>query len=595
VADNVDDGVRTRCAYVLGRLGDRSALSALQGALDAWSPPVRRAAIEALGQMPHRSNVEPLLKLLERDDEEPDNRVAVVRALGAQSDTQALGKLRALVHDDKGELAAPAFDALWRSRHLMSKETLVSDVLFALKSTDEGLVDAATSVSADLRAPALVGALVPLMQHRSKHIRNRAAFALGKIGDKGATTALIAQIPKVRESRLLNNIAFALERLDPKSFYRTAGSLIGHKQAAIRMNAAFVVGDVRRPEGLDLLSAAAKDTNDFVRTSAAAALGKIQTKTAVPILESLAADANDSVREEALYSLLAVDAARGKPLVYDKLFEAKDRPRRAMLALAQAGDMRVLPHALTCLESAGCNVDDVRPVVFAAPKGSVGSRVLLAWTHRGDALHEAVSFFQPKEAGPMALATLEASSSAGRWPLAIDAMQVAADAHFKDALPTLEILAHQDNATIRARALVTLLRLGRTDLAPALFAEFDQLPRKRLGAIARAMGSIRADEPRGSLRAELDLREKSAEPEVRMAAYAVDLAWDPETTFFRFLDALASKDGTSRELATRYLAEDDRPIVTSLLRRALAREPRADVASVLLRLVEAKNRFKSPV
>ena len=57
VADNVDDGLRSACAAMLGRLGDKAGLSALQGALEAWNPAVRAQAIEALRKMPDRPRV----------------------------------------------------------------------------------------------------------------------------------------------------------------------------------------------------------------------------------------------------------------------------------------------------------------------------------------------------------------------------------------------------------------------------------------------------------------------------------------------------------------------------------------------------------
>ena len=57
------------------------------------------------------------------------------------------------------------------------------------------------------------------MGSANSRVRNRAIYALGRIGNKAATAALVAQIPKVREARMLNNIAFALERLDAKAFY----------------------------------------------------------------------------------------------------------------------------------------------------------------------------------------------------------------------------------------------------------------------------------------------------------------------------------------------------------------------------------------
>src|SRR5205823_5480077 len=214
------------------------------------------AAIRALRAMPDATSVDPLIRIVQREDEDMGNRTLALEALGSMSDQKAVKALRFYLHDEKKSTPAlkqSAFTGLWRTRALLARTTLIQDVAFALRSNDGSLIVPATFAASELRAPELVDALVPLMANVDAHVRNRAVYALGKIGDKQATKALLDQVPNVREARMLNNIAFALERLDPKAFYSTIPSLVTHKQAAIRMNAAFVLGDVRRPEGLPLL------------------------------------------------------------------------------------------------------------------------------------------------------------------------------------------------------------------------------------------------------------------------------------------------------------------------------------------------------
>jgi HEAT repeat protein len=104
VSDNVNDHLRAMCASMLGRIGDKAALAALQGALEAWDASVRAAAITALRKMPDRSSVEPLKKLIAREDEEEDNRARALEALGVMSDPHSLGLLRQhLRKEDAGE------------------------------------------------------------------------------------------------------------------------------------------------------------------------------------------------------------------------------------------------------------------------------------------------------------------------------------------------------------------------------------------------------------------------------------------------------------------------------------------------------------
>ncbi|HLM74972.1 MAG TPA: HEAT repeat domain-containing protein, partial [Polyangiaceae bacterium] len=263
LSDNVDAGIRKTCAMVLGSLGDRAALKTLQAALDDWEPAVRHEVITALAKIPDPSSFEPLLKLYKRKDEEVYNRINILRTLGALSHPRAVtvirDELRRKPEKDQTDLRPAALLALWMSRHLVARETLIGDVASALRSDTDSLVLPATEASAELRSPRLVQPLIPLMEHPNAGVRNKAVYALGLIGDKTATKALLARLPSVRDARMLNNIAFALERLDRGAFYASIRQVIEHKQAIIRLNAAFVLGDVKRPEGLDLLKKALDD------------------------------------------------------------------------------------------------------------------------------------------------------------------------------------------------------------------------------------------------------------------------------------------------------------------------------------------------
>ena len=289
LSDNVDGDLRGMCAMLLGQLGDPRALPALQGALDDWEPSVRGEVIDALAKIPDASSLEPLAKLLRRKDEETGNRAQILAALGALSHPKAVsllrGELRKKPEKDGPDLRPAALRALWTSRHLVARATLEGDVAGALASDNDALVLFATEASAELRAGRLVAPLTPLLEHQDEEIRNKAVYALGLIGDRSAARVLLARLPDVRDARMLNNIAFALERLDRDAFYASIRQVIEHKQAIIRLNAAFVLGDVKRPEGLPLLEKALGDPSDYVKTSVVVALGKLGTDKAIPPLE----------------------------------------------------------------------------------------------------------------------------------------------------------------------------------------------------------------------------------------------------------------------------------------------------------------------
>lgn len=596
VADNVDDGVRSTCAMVLGRLGDRRGLSALQEALEAWAPEVRAAAITALARMPDASSYPALAALYAREDETPENRLAVLNALGMLSDARAVQLLRKVLHDpNETALHAAAFQAAWKSRHLFARPTLVGDVKYALSSNDYQLTLSATYAAAELRDPALVPALVPLMNNSDSHIRNRAVFALGRIGDKAASSALVAQIPKVREARMLNNIAFALERLDPKAFFSAIQGLAQHKQASIRMNAAFVLGDVRRPEGLPLLERALKDQNDFVRVSALAALGKLDAPEAVPLVSPFVNEKNRTLRKTALFSLLSLSNGQKKDVVYDALVAAppgdaftEQARLEAVLALAELGDERVREAVVECVEQRRCSRGAVESFLLQHRTPALGGRMLLAWAKGRSDLMELVAALKPSGAGLLAASEARALGPNGFWGRLESAVDLAGAVGEKQSLDVLTSLSKHQNTALRMHASVALARLAQPNADAAVFNDFDNLPSSWLPRFSRLLSSVDEPNVRERWQTALAQRAQGNDRALALASAAVRMAWSADPPIFRFLEGLAGSSVEERELAVRYLQRDQRPVTTSLLRRAYARETRPFVRDLLRKLLDAR-------
>lgn len=591
LSDNVDGAIRHTCAQLLGRLGDRRALPALQGALEDWEPEVRAQAIVALGRIPDASSLEPLLKLFRRKDEEAQNRALILSTLGALSQPKALGVLRQELRrkpaEGEPDLRSAAFEALWISRHLMARGTLEAEVAGALKSDHAPLVLAATEAAAELRAGRLVAPLTPLLEHQDAEIRNKAVYALGLIGDKSAARALLARLPSVRESRMLNNIAFALERLDPGAFFTSIRQVIEHKQAMIRLNAAFVLGDVKRPEGLPMLEKALSDPNDFVRTSAVVALGKLGTDKAIKPLERFVNDPNLSIRQEAIYALHALTGGKRADLVHDKLFNTRNAAvrRRAAIELGKVGDRRARDYLVTCLEQRACDAGEVAPYLRADRAPEVGGRVLLAWARGYEDLTDLLAELRPAGTLPIAMSSADAALARRDSDSAKRAMDLVGDLGDAAGKTRLAGTLTEAEAWLRVHAAVALSRLGDREADTRLLADLDNFAADWLPGYVAVMRRIKEPEVQARFAPELARRAKGPDAEVALAAAAVQLAWDPEAGIFRFLDALAAPSAHERDLAALYLRKDRSQKVTWLLRRALSREKREDVRDRLRELL----------
>src|SRR5262249_34932192 len=145
------------------------------------------------------------------------------------------------------------------------------------------------------------------------------------------------------------------------------------------------------------------------------------------------------------------------------------------------------------------------------------------------------------------------------------------------ALEILRPLLSHESARLRLHAAVALARSGNTDADAVILGDLDNLPHERLPLFARVVGRVSEPAARARLLPGLASRQKGGDPAVRAAVDAVRLAWEPEAAIFSMLDALAAPTRLERDLAEKYLVRDKRPIVTSLLRRALAREEREPV------------------
>ncbi|MCK6586745.1 MAG: HEAT repeat domain-containing protein [Polyangiaceae bacterium] len=592
LSDNVDAGIRRTCAIVLGTLGDRAALKTLQAALDDWEPAVRHEVITALGKIPDKSSFEPLLALYKRKDEETYNRIRILQTLGALSHPKAVSVIRdELRKTDPTDLRPAALLALWMSRHLVARETLIGDVASALRSGSDSLILPAAEASAELRSPRLVQPLIPLMEHPNPGIRNKAVYALGLIGDKTAAKALLARLPSVRDARMLNNIAFALERLDRGAFYSSIRQVIEHKQAIIRLNAAFVLGDVKRPEGLDFLTKALDDPSDYVKTSAVVALGKIGTQAAIKPLERFVDSPNLSIRQEAIYAIHTLSGGKRADLIYTKLYQTKSAPirHRAAIELGKVGDTRVRNHLLACVEQGSCALDEVEGYLRADKDPSVGGRLLLAWARGRDELTDLLADLRPNGTLPLAASHVDAALARSDTYMAMNAIDLVGDMGDPAMRGNLSGKLRDTDTWLRIHAAVAMSRLGDKDADAAVLRELDNLPAEWLPPFAKVVSRIDEAEVRARLSPELMKRETSPDPNVALAAAAVRLAWDPEAAFFRFLDALAAPSGQERFLAERYIRRNEAQKVTWLLRRALSRETRDDTRDRLRNLLVGRS------
>ena len=642
LSDNADAHLRALCAGMLGTLGDRSALPALHAALGDWEAEVRREVIRALGKLPADQSVDPLLALYARGDEEVGVRHAILRTLGAIGHSKGVALIRRELDKSRKELAGPggdlrrtALQSLWRCRHRVSPGVIVDEVTRALapprgndrliekmlEANDAELTRDAIAKASQLRSGRFMNALIALIFSPDDKTQNRAIQALGLLGDKRAVPALAKLLPTARNARLLNNIAFALQRLDDRAFTHEIQRMVTHKQGVIRMNAAFVLGDIRQPKSLPLLERSLADPSERVQLEAVRAISKLApAPEAVRLLEKATASKSAGVRETAiqavahhgnersipllekllgqpgqpdemiLHAIYRLSAGKRSDLIYERLFRVDDDDvrKRAAIVLGKAGDRRVRDYLIACFETDRCGLDDVEAFLRTEKDPVLAGQVLWMWLRGRDDLTDLVGAMRPAGAATLAGNGLDVAVIRGEWPHAGRIATLLGDLHAEAERPHLQAAANAADGWFRIRALVTRCRLGDGDAAMALLRELDNFPIEWLPELVDALHGLREPEARTRLAGDLERRQGGREPTTALAAAATRLPWTPDAALPRLLAGMTAADVVERETAERYLRHDHTPRVEVLLAERQAKERNPELRARLLRLIDVR-------
>ena len=646
LADNADAHLRALCAGMLGTLGDRSALPALHAALGDWETEVRLEVIRALAKLPADQSVDPLLALYGRDDEETTVRQAILRTLGAIGHPKGVALIRRELDKPRKALAArggdmrrTALQALWRCRHRLSASVVGDEVSRALApprsndpdiekmlvANDAELVREAIGKASQLRAGRFMNVLIPLIFSPDDKTQNRAIQALGLLGDARAVPALVRLLPTARNARLLNNIAFALQRLDERAFTHEIQRMVTHKQAVIRMNAAFVLGDIRQAKALPLLERSLADPSERVQLEAVIAIAKLApAPEAVRLLEKATASPSANIRAAAieavaehgneksipvlekmlgqtapgphdemlLHAINRLSGGKRSDLIYERLFRGDDEEvrKRAAVVLGQAGDGRVRAYLITCFETDRCSFSEIDRFLSteAAKDPVVAGHVLWMWLRGRDDLSGLVGTVRPTGASALAGSGFDVAVTRGDWPRAGRLATLLGDLHADAERPRLLAAANAPDGWLRVRVLVARCRLGDNDAAAALLRELDGFPIDWLPELVDALHGLREPEARARLAGELERRQSGREPATALAAAAVRLPWTPDAALPRLLAGMKSTDVVERDTAELYLRHDRTPRVGALLAERQSKERDPEFRLRLRRLIDVR-------
>lgn len=355
LVNSMNSTVRSACAAVLTGTRDPRAVDALLDALDDPNSSVRHLAITALGQVETGKATPRLLALLDKPNTSYGIKRAALKALGRLGDPKAISPLFAYF---ERTWDGAAQDALWEMRRRLSANQLRRLVIAPLvaagrggeSTPNHGVLTTSVRLAATLKVRSAGPAMRKIYADHSG-LQNKILNALGRIGDKAAVPFLKDLLDPAAPARVLNNVVFALDRLD----YDVSGFLkkiLTDRRAYIRFNAAFVAGDLKVKAVVPELVTALKDPNDYVRSNAAIALGSIGDKAAVAGLEETSREKNPVVKADALLALARIDYPAYRDRLVGEVVGGRHGPsqRKAVDFLSTKKDAQVIGPVLRTLD-----------------------------------------------------------------------------------------------------------------------------------------------------------------------------------------------------------------------------------------------------
>jgi HEAT repeat protein len=186
IRSDTDWRVRASAGRALGRLGTRDAVPDLVRALRDPVVDVRVVAAAAIWRLPDPAAVPALIELL--GDADASARQWAALALGVIRDVRAVPPLIRLLGDPEKSVRLDVVRSLGRIREPAALQPLVAYVRDDARDLDERLE--AVSAVASLQGPEKVDALVRLLEHPTRDVRQRVIEVIGQVGDALAIPAL---------------------------------------------------------------------------------------------------------------------------------------------------------------------------------------------------------------------------------------------------------------------------------------------------------------------------------------------------------------------------------------------------------------------
>lgn len=323
--DHISDLLRAHVIEALSLIGDSRAVPQMLRALEHPNSAVRANAASGLVRMADPRSLRPLLNALQDEDEDVRRYAAV--AIGELGDTKAVPELipiltawEQLVELDSGFLEV-VVETLGKLKDPQAVPTLIP----LLQAKHDGVLLKTVLALKQLRDPSAAAALLSLLRSPKSMLRRRVVETLGQTGDLTAIPTIGGLLKQDGSSEVRAAAARALGELKAKEACPFLEDAL-RDEIAVRCQAVIALGAIREKKSLAALMAMLKDGAPEVRYHAINAVAKFQDPKTLKALAVLVADADSMVKTAAEKALEAFgDAVKGDKTVATIVKKARTR------------------------------------------------------------------------------------------------------------------------------------------------------------------------------------------------------------------------------------------------------------------------------
>jgi HEAT repeat protein len=341
-----DIRVRSEAARALGSFNDRNATDALLGALHDQSADVRVEATFSLGRLKDNRALAPLTSLL--GDRDPRVSLAAAESLARLQDPRATRVLIDSLSNADWRVRSRASQVLARVATEGLLDQAARPLAAALSDRDPVVRYYASEALVGI-GPRAVPFLIEVFHAHREADRDRAARVLWRIGAPAVEPLLAVLQEKSATPEMRTASASALGMIGDPRAVKGLVLLLRDERYFVRQRAAQALGRIGEP-AVDMLLEMANSSVPATREAAVEALGTTASKRGIDRTIELLSDSNANVRSAAVRALGETSSERAiSPLISLLRDESSALRSQAAASLARLGYIAV-PSLISALK-----------------------------------------------------------------------------------------------------------------------------------------------------------------------------------------------------------------------------------------------------